>query len=124
MELEQQIARLMAAMAKAGQGGNPSSTPSNLWERGYRRGYNGGSTPHVQTLTMVEVALDRPPKPAAYLQGVGQGARELGAIARVIRGLAQGERAQLIGRTQMPSNALGARGGATWQGNALPLHQL
>ena len=73
---------------------------------------------------MVEVALDRPPKPTACLLGMGQGARELEAMARVARGLAQGRNAQIIGRTQNPSNALGARGGATLQGNALPLHQL
>ena len=80
--------------------------------------------PIIQTLTMVEVALDRLSQPTAYLLGVGQGAREMEAIARVTRGLAQGGRAQLIGRTQIPSNVLGAMGGATWQGNALPLHQL
>ena len=80
--------------------------------------------PIIQTPTMVEVALDRPPQPAAYLLGMGQGAMELGVMARVTRGLAQGGRAQPIGRTQILSNALGTRGGATWHGNALPLHQL
>ena len=70
--------------------------------------------PIMQTLTMVEVALDRPPQSAAYSLGVGKGARELEAMARATRGLAQGGRAQLIGRTQIPSNALGARGVATW----------
>ena len=67
--------------------------------------------PLIQTLTTVEVALDRPPQPAAYLQGMGQGARELEAIARVTKGLAQGGRAQFIGGIQIPSNPLGARGG-------------
>ena len=67
----------------------------------------------VHTLTMVEVALDRQHQPTAYLLGMGQGARELDAIARVTRGLAQGWRAQLRGRTPIPSNALGDRGGAT-----------
>ena len=80
--------------------------------------------PTIQTLTMVEVSLDRPPQSAAYLWSMGQGARELEVIARVTKGLAQGGRAQLIGETQITSNALGARGGATWQGNPLPLHQL
>ena len=76
----------------------------------------------IQTLTMIEVTLDRPPQPTAYLLGVEQGARELETIAT--RGLAQGGRSQLIGRTQIPSSALGARDGATWQRNALSLHQL
>ena len=55
----------------------------------------GGATmvvalPIIQTLTTVEVALDRPHQPAVYLLGMGQGARELEAIARVTKGLAQG----------------------------------
>ena len=68
----------------------------------------------IQTLTTVEVAMDRPPQPAAFLLGMGQGARELEAIAKVTRGLAQGGWAQLIDGTQIPSSALGVRGGATW----------
>ena len=57
----------------------------------------GGATmvvalPIIQTLTMVEMALDRPPKPAAYLLSMGQGSGELEAIARVTRGLAKGGR--------------------------------
>ena len=75
----------------------------------------------VQTLTIVEVVLGSPPQLAAYLLGMGQGTESNSQSNKV---LAQGGRAQLIGRTQIPSNALGARGGARWQGNALPLHQL
>ena len=80
--------------------------------------------PIIQTLTTVEVALDRPPQPTAYLLGMGQGAMDLEAIARVSRGLAQGGGAQLIGGTQIPSNALCVRGGATGQRNALTPCQL
>ena len=69
---------------------------------------------------MVEVALDRPPQPAVYLLGVGQGARELEAIARVTRGLAQGGRAQLLGGTEIPSNAWGARVGPHGKGMPYP----
>ena len=46
MELGQQIARLMSALTKAGQGGNPSSTPSSPWDRGHGKGHNGNSTPN------------------------------------------------------------------------------
>ena len=46
---------------------------------------------------------------------------ELGAMARVTKGLAQGGSAKPIGRIQILSNVLGVWGGATWQGNALPL---
>ena len=90
VELGQQITRLMAALIKAGQGGNPSSAPIALW-----REVMGGAAmvialPIFQTITTVGVALDRPPQPAAYLLGMGQRARELEAMARVTRGLAQG----------------------------------
>ena len=75
--------------------------------------------PIVPTLTMVEEALDRPPQSTAYLLSMGQGARELEEIARVTRGLAQGG-GTANGRTQILSNALGTRGGATWQGMPYP----
>ena len=45
-ELGQQIARLMAALAKAGQVNNPSSALSSPWERGCGRGWNGSITPN------------------------------------------------------------------------------
>ena len=80
--------------------------------------------PVTQTPTMVEVALDRPPQPTAYSLGLGQGAIEPGVMDRTIKGLAQGGRAQPIGGTQILSTVLGARGWATWPGNALPQHQL
>ena len=44
-ELGQEIAKLMAALTKAGQGSNPSSAPSSPWERGHGRGCSGSSTP-------------------------------------------------------------------------------
>ena len=82
------------------------------------------TSPVAQTPTMVEVDPDRPPQPTAYPLGVGQGAMELEVVDRAIKGLAQGGREQPIGGTKILSNALGARGGATWLGNALPQHQL
>ena len=111
----------MAALTKAGQGGNPSSAPSSPWDRAAKMIV---AFPIIQTLTMVEVALDRPPQPAAYILGVGQGARELEAVAKVTKELAQGGRVQLIGGTQILSNASGVRDEAIWQGPALPQHQL
>ena len=44
VELGQQIARLMAALTKAGQGSNPSSASSSPQERGCGRCHNGRST--------------------------------------------------------------------------------
>ena len=52
------------------------------------------------------------------------GALEMEVMDRVSKGLAQGRRAQPIGRTQILSSALGAWGGVTWLENALPQHQL
>ena len=46
VELGWQIARLMAALTKAGQGSNPSSAPISPQERGYGRGHNGSSAPN------------------------------------------------------------------------------
>ena len=43
-ELEQQIAKPMAALTLARQGNRPSSMPSSPWERGHRWGCNSGST--------------------------------------------------------------------------------
>ena len=73
---------------------------------------------------MLEVVLDRPPQPAAQPLGMGPVAMELGVMVRALKGLAQGGKAQPIDATQILSNALGARGGAKWQVNALPLYQL
>ena len=77
--------------------------------------------PITLTPTMVEVTLDRPLQPTAYLLGMGQGAMELEVMARATKGLAQGGSAQPIGGTQILSSASGARGWATCLGNALPL---
>ena len=57
--------------------------------------------PIVQTPTTVEVALDRPPQPTAYPLGMGQKAMELGVVAKVTKGLAQGGRTQPIGGTHI-----------------------
>ena len=48
------------------------------------------------------------------------GAPEMEVMDWLTKGLVQGGRAQLIGKTQILSNALGARGGATWPENVLP----
>ena len=97
-ELGQQIAKLMATMTKAGQGSNPSLVCQVVLGR---EAVGGATMVAILTITqtpsMVEVALDRPPKPAVYPLGVGQGAMELGVMARATKRLAQRGRAQLIG---------------------------
>ena len=69
---------------------------------------------------MVGMDLDRPSHPTAYPPDIGQGALEMEVMDRVTKGLVQGGRAQPIIGIQTPSNASGARGGATWLGNGLP----
>ena len=61
VELGQQIAQLMAALIKAGQGKSPCSAPSSPWERGCGRGHNSSRTPVIQTPLMARTALLRPP---------------------------------------------------------------
>ena len=78
----------------------------------------------AQTPIMVGAALARLPQPAAYPLSMRQGAMELKVMDRLTNELVQGGRAQPIGKIQTPFNASGARGGATWPGNALPNHQL
>ena len=45
MELEQQIANLMAALTRVGQGNIPASAPNNPRQRGHGRGQMDRSTP-------------------------------------------------------------------------------
>ena len=85
-ELEQQIAKLMAALTKAGQGDNPFSAPSSPWKRDHRRDAIVVAPQDAQTPTMVGVALDRQPQPKAYPLGMGQGTLGMEAMDRVARG--------------------------------------
>ena len=84
------------------KGCNGRSTPS------CSNSHNGRSDPGQTTLAH------------RLLAGHGMGALEMEVMDRVTKGLVQGGRAQLIGGTQILSNALGTRGGATWPGNVLP----
>ena len=44
-ELGNQIAKLMAALTRAGQGNNPTSAPNNPRQRGHGRGWMDRNTP-------------------------------------------------------------------------------
>ena len=123
-ELGQQIAKLMTAQIKAGQGSNPSSTYSRPWERGCGRGCNGSHTPSCPNSHNGRSGPGQTTPAHSLPTGCGTGALEMEVMFRVTKGLAQGGRAQPVGRTQILSNAIGARGGATWPGNILPQHWL
>ena len=87
-------------MTKAGQGSSPSCMPSSPQERGNGRGHNGSNTTNCLNCQNGKVSQERPPQPIAYPLGMGQGAMELGVMARANKGLAQGGRAQPIGGTK------------------------
>ena len=70
-ELGQQIAKLMAALTKAGKGNSPSSVPSGPSEWGHGRDAMVAAPPATQIPIMLGVVLDRPPQPAAYPLGRG-----------------------------------------------------
>ena len=100
-ELGQQIARLIVALTRAGQGSNPSSAPSSPQERGHGRGHSCSSTPnHLSSHNSINGPGQTTPA-CSLPSGCGKGAMELEAIARVTKGLAQGGRAQLIGVTHI-----------------------
>ena len=123
-ELGQQIARLLIALTKAGQSSNPSSAPSSPRERGHGRGCNANSTPNHPNSHNGRSGPGQTTPACSLLTGCGTGSQGTGTNSQSSQGLAQGGRAQLIGGILIPSNALGARDWTTWQGNALPLHQL
>ena len=71
-KLGNQIARLMAALTRAGQGNSPSSAPNSPRDRGHRRGQTG--TPLVTPIPiMVQLVWDRPPQPIVYLVVMARG---------------------------------------------------
>ena len=88
--------------------------------RGHGKGCNGSSIPNHPNSHNGRSGPGHTTPTHSLLMGHWKGARELEAMARVTRGLIQGGMAQLIGKTQIPSNALGARDGATWQGMPYP----
>ena len=73
---------------------------------------------------MLRASLDRLPQSTAYPPGMGPGTLDMEIMDQVTKDLVQGGRALPIIRIQTPSDASGARGGATWTGNALPQHWL
>ena len=79
MKLGQQIARIMTALTKAGQSGNPSSTLSSLWERGHERGHNGSSTPNHPNSHIGRSGPGQTTPAHSLLTGHGTGSQEMGS---------------------------------------------
>ena len=86
-ELGQQIARLMAALTKAGQGSNPSSAPRSSQRTGHGRSLNGSSIPSCPNSHSGRSVPGHTTPAHSLPTQCGTGAMELGVIARVTRGL-------------------------------------
>ena len=72
-ELGNQIARLMAALTRAGQHNYPGSAPNSPRHRGCGRGKMDRATSSHPIPTMAKLVWDRLPQPAEYLLVTEQG---------------------------------------------------
>ena len=117
-ELGLQIAKLIAALTKAGQGSNPASAPSRPRERGHGRGCADRGTPghpssHNGQTGFGQTASDHS-TPTCHGMGVtisrNQGQSSHGTNAR--------HEGTIHGWTPNLSSVLDARAGAIWHGNA------
>ena len=122
-ELGNQIAKLMGALTRGGQGNSPSSTPNSprqsLWER--TDGQEHSWSPPAPT--MVKLAWGRPPQPAVYLLVTVQGP-QIKARDKIPKGPKIAREALHIRRIPAPSNASGSKVRATWLGNVPPQQRL
>ena len=73
-ELENQIAKLMAALIRAGQGNCPSSAPNSPREAMGEDRWTG-TLLVAPAPTVAKVARDRLPQPTAYLPAAAQGSQ-------------------------------------------------
>ena len=72
-ELEQQIAKLMATLTKAGQGSNPASAPSSPRERGHGRGCTDRGTPSFPSSHNGQTGLGQTTPDHSTPTGCGRG---------------------------------------------------
>ena len=93
-ELGQQIAKLIAALTKAGQGSYPSRAPSSPWERGHGMGCNDSNTPSHPNSHNGRSDPGHTTQATTYPLGMGQGALEMEVMDRVTKRLTWVGRAQ------------------------------
>ena len=72
-ELGTQIARLMAALTRAGKGNSPGSTPNSPRHRDHGGGGQKELLPVIPIPIMAKLVWDRPPQPTVYLLVMEQG---------------------------------------------------
>ena len=122
-ELGNQIAKLVVALATAGQGNNPGSAPNSPRQRGCGRGWMDRNTPGHLSSHNGQTGLGQttPPHSISPSHSTGTTCQGEGQIPK---GPKIAKEALQIGRTPVPSITLGARVGATWLGNVLPQQRL
>ena len=123
MELGNQIAKLMAALTRAGQGNSLSSAPNSPRQRGCGEDRQTGTLLVAPVPIMARLAWDRPPQPTVYLSVVAQ-RPQVKARDRMPKGPKRAREAPQIGRIPAPSSASGAKVGATWLRNVPPQQRL
>ena len=107
-ELGNQIAKLMAALTRAGQGNSPGSTPNSPRQRGHGRGQMDRNTPsHPSSYNshtgMGQTASAHSVSASHRMGTTSQGQGQNGQGPNITREALQ------IGRTPVPSNALDAK---------------
>ena len=115
-ELEQQIAKLMAALMRAAAQPVPPNSPRER-ERGHGRDGQTGVLLATPAPIMTILALDRPTQTAAHVLAMGQELPLVETRGRTAKGLTLGMKVQPTGGTPTLSSALHARAVATWLGN-------
>ena len=117
-ELGNQIAKLMAALTRAGQANSPTSAPNSPRQRGHGRGQMDRSTPGCPSSHNGQTCLGQT---TSVCSAVAQGPPLLEAKDQRHKGP---RKAFQIGRTSVPSSASVARVGTTWLRNMPPQQRL
>ena len=113
-----QIAKLMAALARAGQGNSPGSAPNSHRQRGHGRGWMDRNMPGHPNSHNGQTGLGQTSLAHSISAGHIHGPQVKA------RGPKIAKEAPQIGRIPVPSNASGAKVGATWFGNVPPQWRL
>ena len=121
-KLGNQIARLMAALTRAGQGNNPAVLQIALDTETIGEDGQTGTLLVTPTPIMGKLVWDRQPQSTSYLLVVAQGlqvkARKMPKYPKIPTEALQ------MGRTPVPYSASGAKVGVTWLGNVPPQQTL
>ena len=121
-ELGNQIARLMAALTRAGQGNSPGSAPNSPRHRGHGRGWMDRNTPSCPNSHNGQIGPGQTTSACSVSAGHSTGTKS--QTREMPKGPKIPREALKIGRTPVPSSASGAKVGATWLRNVPPQPRL